>query len=98
MDFDFSQEQYMFQETTRGFLDANYNLANVRANIEGDGLDRDIWEKLTGTGAFSMLVPEEYGGMGMSFVDMSLVLEEYGRALLPAPGSFRGLKKVVIGS
>jgi alkylation response protein AidB-like acyl-CoA dehydrogenase len=85
MDFDFSQEQYMFQETTRGFLDANYDLAKLRANLEGDGLDHEIWEKLTGTGAFSMLVPEEHGGMGMSFVDLSLVLEEYGRALVPAP-------------
>jgi alkylation response protein AidB-like acyl-CoA dehydrogenase len=85
MDFDFSQEQYMFQEATRGFLDENYDLVKLRAQLEGDGLDRDLWAKLTSTGAFSMLVPENYGGLGLSFVDLSLVLEEYGRALVPSP-------------
>lgn len=85
MDFDFSQEQYMFQETTRGFLDDTYSLAKVRANMEGDGLDRELWAGLAETGAFSMLVPEEQGGLGLSFVDLALVLEEYGRALVPAP-------------
>ncbi len=85
MDFDFSDEQYMFQETTRGFLDDNYDLDRLRALLEGDGLDRALWKGLAESGAFSMLVPEQYGGMGLSFVDLSLVLEEYGRALVPAP-------------
>ncbi|MGE0502028.1 MAG: acyl-CoA dehydrogenase family protein [Rhizobiaceae bacterium] len=85
MDFDFSDEQYMFQETTRGFLDKNYGLDRLRALVDGDGLDRDLWNSLTQSGAFSMLVPEGHGGMGLSFVDLSLVLEEYGRALVPAP-------------
>jgi alkylation response protein AidB-like acyl-CoA dehydrogenase len=85
MDFDFSQEQYMFQEATRGVLNQNYDLGRLRRLLDGDGLDRELWETLTETGAFSMLVPGQYGGMGMSFVDLALVLEEYGRALVPAP-------------
>jgi alkylation response protein AidB-like acyl-CoA dehydrogenase len=85
MDFDFSREQYMFQEATRGVLDQNYDLARVRRLLEGDGFDRELWERLAETGAFSMLVPEQDGGMGGSFIDLALVLEEYGRALVPAP-------------
>lgn len=85
MNFDFNDEQQMFQETTRGFLERNYGLDRVRALLEGDGFDRDLWESLTQNGAFSMLVPEEHGGMGLSFVDLALVLEEYGRALVPGP-------------
>jgi alkylation response protein AidB-like acyl-CoA dehydrogenase len=85
MDFDFSQEQYMFQETTRGFLDQNYDFGRVRSLLDGDGFDQELWDKLTEMGAFSMLVPEDFGGMGLSFVDLALVLEEYGRALVPAP-------------
>ncbi len=85
MDFDFSDEQYMFQEATRGLLDKSYGLDRVRALLEGDGLDRELWARLTESGAFAMLVPEEHGGMGLSFVDLSLVLEEYGRSLVPAP-------------
>ena len=85
MDFDFSDEQYMFQEATRGFLDDNYDLDRLRALLDGDGLDRALWKGLADSGAFSMLVPAQYGGMGLSFVDLSLVLEEYGRALVPGP-------------
>jgi alkylation response protein AidB-like acyl-CoA dehydrogenase len=85
MDFDFSQEQYMFQEATRAVLNQNYDLGRLRKLLDGDGFDQDLWARLTETGAFSMLVPEQYGGMGMSFVDLALVLEEYGRALVPAP-------------
>jgi alkylation response protein AidB-like acyl-CoA dehydrogenase len=69
----------------RGFLERNYDLARLRRLLDGDGFDRELWDKLSDTGALSMLVPESYGGMGMSFVDLALVLEEYGRALVPAP-------------
>ncbi|MCO5164136.1 MAG: acyl-CoA/acyl-ACP dehydrogenase [Mesorhizobium sp.] len=85
MDFDFSDEQYKFQETTRGLLDKNYDLDRLRKLLVGDGLDRELWDRLAENGTFSLLVPEEHGGMGLGFVDLSLVLEEYGRALVPAP-------------
>jgi alkylation response protein AidB-like acyl-CoA dehydrogenase len=42
-----------------------------------------LWADLTQLGIFSLLVPEEFGGLGLSFVDLSLVLEELGRALVP---------------
>lgn len=85
MDFDFNQDQYMFQESTRGFLEQNYSLDKVRAMLDGDGFDKTLWDRLAETGALSMLVPEEFGGLGLSFVDLALVLEEYGRALVPNP-------------
>lgn len=85
MNFDFNDEQHMFQETTRGFLERSYGLDRVRGLLEGDGFDRALWEGLVQSGAFSMLVPEEHGGMGLTFVDLVLVLEEYGRALVPGP-------------
>lgn len=85
MDFDFSPQQYEFQETMRSFLDEKYDLARVNALLTGDGFDSALWSKLTELGAFAMMVPEEYGGLGLSFVDLALVLEEFGRALVPAP-------------
>lgn len=85
MDFDFNDEQYLFQEATRGFLGANYSLDRLHGLLDGDGFDADLWRKLAETGAFGMIVPEEYGGMGLDLVDLSLVLEEYGRALVPSP-------------
>ncbi len=87
MNFDFSDEQHMFQETTRGFLERNYGLDRVRALSDGDGFDRALWDGLAENGIFSMIVPEEHGGMGLTFVDLALVLEEYGRALVPGPAA-----------
>lgn len=85
MDFDFSQEQYMFQKSMNVFLTRNYGLANVRASLQDEGPVLALWAKFAGMGVFSILVPEEYGGLGLSFVDLSLVFEEYGRALVPSP-------------
>jgi alkylation response protein AidB-like acyl-CoA dehydrogenase len=85
VDFDFSSQQYEFQETVRNFLDEKYDLANVSALLKGDGFDSGVWSKLTELGAFAMLPPEEYGGLGLTYVDLALVLEEFGRALVPAP-------------
>jgi alkylation response protein AidB-like acyl-CoA dehydrogenase len=83
MDFDFSPEQYMFQESTRGFLAANHDLEKIRSLPDGPDSGPKFWNDLASTGTFSMLVPEKFGGMGMSFVDLSLIIEEYGRALVP---------------
>ena len=87
MDFDFSDQQYMFRETFHGFLEQNHDLRKHIALMEGDGFDADLWQRLTDLGLFSMLVPEEFGGLGLSFVDMALVLEELGKALVGSPVS-----------
>ena len=44
-----------------------------------------MWEKLAGLGWLGLVFPEEYGGEGLGFVDLSILLEEMGRALLPGP-------------
>jgi alkylation response protein AidB-like acyl-CoA dehydrogenase len=85
MDFDFSQEQYMFQKSVRAFLDEKLNLAKVRAPVERDQIEAQLWQGLSGLGVFSMLVPEEFGGLGLNLVDLALVIEELGRALVPPP-------------
>jgi alkylation response protein AidB-like acyl-CoA dehydrogenase len=85
MDFDFSEEQYLFRDTVRKFLEGTQDLAKVRARLDGDGLDGGLWVELTELGAFGLLVPEEYGGLGLTFVDLPLIVEEFGRALVPSP-------------
>jgi alkylation response protein AidB-like acyl-CoA dehydrogenase len=83
MNFDFSDEQYSFRDSIRGFLAR-------RAAPSGSGIacpwgprEEKLWAGLADLGIFSLLVPERYGGLGLTFVDLSLVLEEFGRALLP---------------
>src|SRR5690349_21629072 len=49
-----------------------------------DGYDEAIWKKIAGLGWTALGIPEEYGGVG-TFLDLIVVLEEAGRALLPGP-------------
>src|ERR1700678_4142501 len=50
-----------------------------------DGYDRDIWKQLAGLGLQSIAIPENYGGAGFGYLELSVILEEMGRALLCAP-------------
>jgi len=86
MYFDFSKEQYMARDSAREFLAERMPTTRLRLILDTDaGFDRDVWEGLAELGWTSVLVPEEHGGLGLGFLDMALLLEESGRALLPAP-------------
>jgi alkylation response protein AidB-like acyl-CoA dehydrogenase len=83
MDFDFNEEQYAFRDSLRGVL-------GNRKSITGPGIPRlseeatqRLWATLADLGVFALLVPEENGGLGLGYVDLALVLEEFGRELVP---------------
>jgi alkylation response protein AidB-like acyl-CoA dehydrogenase len=85
MDFAFSEEQEMLRRSTRDFLAKECGSKVVRKLMEGpDAYDPALWKKLAGLGWTALGIPEEYGGAG-TFLDLIVVLEECGRALLPGP-------------
>ena len=45
----------------------------------------DLWQKMAELGWMGLVLPETYGGSGLSFVDLTILMEEMGRVLLPAP-------------
>jgi alkylation response protein AidB-like acyl-CoA dehydrogenase len=83
MNFDFSEDQYLLRDSVRGFLSDNWGLARLRA-AEGR-FDPKLWEGLCGLGLQTLLVPEPFGGAGLSLEDAVLSFEEFGRALVPGP-------------
>lgn len=87
MDFALSTEQNDFRRALRGMVEARSPLAAVRAAVETDaGYDRELWARMgTELGLAGLLVPEEHGGSGASLVDVSVVVEELGRGLVPSP-------------
>ena len=88
MNFEFSDEQNLLREQTRGFLEDNCQPKAVRSVLEGDGsYDQTLWEKIIGMGWISAVIPEEYGGLGLSYVDLSVISEELGRVYAPVPFS-----------
>src|ERR1700693_550510 len=85
MDFAFSEEQEMLRRSARDFLAKECSPKVVRRLMEGpDAYDPALWKKLAGLGWTALGIPEQYGGVG-TFLDLIVVLEEAGRALLPGP-------------
>jgi alkylation response protein AidB-like acyl-CoA dehydrogenase len=85
MDFAFSEDQEMLRQSARDFLAKECSPAVVRLSLEnGDGYDDKLWKKIADLGWTALGIPEQYGGVG-GFLDLTVVLEEAGRTLLPGP-------------
>lgn len=75
----------MLRSSTRDFLAKEVSSKVVRKLMEADGAyDEGLWRKITGLGWTALGIPEQYGGVG-TFLDLIVVLEEAGRALMPGP-------------
>ncbi|MEU1271843.1 acyl-CoA dehydrogenase family protein [Streptomyces sp. NPDC005799] len=87
MDFAFSEEQEELGRTVRAFLADTSPETEVRRLMETpEGFDRALWRRMgTELGLQGLAVPEEYGGAGCGPVEVGVVMEETGRALLCAP-------------
>jgi alkylation response protein AidB-like acyl-CoA dehydrogenase len=82
-----TDEQLELSSVVRQFLEDKAPLAQARRLMEtADGLDSAVWDQMASQlGLQGLHIPEAYGGMGFSFAELGLVLEEMGRALLCAP-------------
>jgi alkylation response protein AidB-like acyl-CoA dehydrogenase len=87
MNFAFSEEQEELRRITRQFLESKSPEAEVRRLMDTDeGYDAAVWSQMANElGLQSLIIPEEFGGQGFTFVELTVVLEEMGRALLCAP-------------
>src|SRR5437667_12651881 len=86
MDFGFSEEQEMLRKSARDFLANESAMTYVRRMMEDDrGFTDAQWQKMAELGWMGLILPERYGGAGLDFVDMVVVLEEMGRVVLPGP-------------
>jgi len=86
MDFGFSEEQDLLRAEVRKFLDGRCPLEKVRKIMEtGPGYDADLWRELAELGWLGLTIPEPYGGAGLSWVDLVVLLQETGRSLFPSP-------------
>ncbi len=87
MNFAFTEEQEELRNTIRAFLEAKSSEEAVREQMETDqGYDTEVWTQMAEQmGLQGLAIPEEYGGSGFSYIELGIVLEEMGRALLCAP-------------
>ena len=86
MDFALSEEQEMLKKMARDFLENECPKSLVR-EMEDDekGYSPELWKKMADLGWMGLVLPEEHGGEGLTFLDLAVLIEEMGRALVPGP-------------
>ena len=86
MQFGLSDSQQILQNSAREFFAGEVPIARVRRLIDTDTADdHALWAQLSEQGYTGIVFPEEYGGVGLGAVELILLMEEAGRALLPGP-------------
>lgn len=87
MDFTFSEEQQMLQETTRRFIAKDYSFETRRRIKEKSarGFSPEVWQGFADLGLLALNVPEAEGGLGGSPIDTMLVMTAMGEGLVLEP-------------
>jgi alkylation response protein AidB-like acyl-CoA dehydrogenase len=86
MDFDFSDEQKQFKDQVRKLLDRVSPLAECRRALSGaQAFSQTAWSELAKLGFQGAVIPEEYGGVGLGYLELCVAAEEIGHSLTPIP-------------
>ncbi len=86
MDFDFSEEQRLLDETVRRLVKDEYDLAKRKTyRAEPDGFSRKLWARYAEIGLLGLPFAESEGGFGGSAVETMIVMESFGRGLVVEP-------------
>ena len=86
MDLRFSDEQEAFRDSARKFLQKAFDTESVLAMWEDErGYAEDDWSTMADLGWLGLRIPEQYEGLGLTFVDVAVLVEEMGRVAMPGP-------------
>jgi len=86
MNFGLNESQEILRESARKFFAGECPISEVRRLMETEtAFDANLWAKLAAQGYTGIIFPEDAGGIGLSIVELALLMEEAGRALLPGP-------------
>src|SRR5262245_25329867 len=86
MNFALSDDQKSLVELARKILSEKAtHERSKQIEASPEGIDRELWKALADANLLGACMPEEYGGSGLSFFELCLVLEEVGRAVAPVP-------------
>ncbi len=88
MDLVLNEEQEMLARSAREFVAGRSSLRRIRElrdRNDADGFSRDLWREMAALGWLGIVIPEEFGGAGLGYMDQMTVLEQMGRGLMPEP-------------
>ena len=89
MNFDFSDEQKALQSEVRRFLSDRSDLFVARAVLDDDSVyhAETVWREMLELGWAGINIPEQYGGVGLGYLELCVMAQEMGRSLAPVPFS-----------
>ena len=86
MNFGFTEEQELLRDQVRRFMQDACPMSEVRALMKSaTGASPSLWRQAAELGWLGLIIPERFGGVGLKWVDLTVVLEETGRGLSPLP-------------
>jgi acyl-CoA dehydrogenase len=87
MNFEFSDDQNLLREQAQRFLREQCPLEKVRAVLDDRELSHDqkVWQGMVDLGWTGVSIPEQYGGVGLGYLELCVIAEELGRCLAPTP-------------
>jgi alkylation response protein AidB-like acyl-CoA dehydrogenase len=88
MSLTLNAEQQMLKDNARQFVRENSPvglLRKLRDTKDATGFSTDLWQQMVDLGWAGIVFPEEYGGMGLGYTELGVVLEECGRTLVSHP-------------
>ncbi len=86
MNFGFTEEQNLLRDQVRRFMQDACPISQVRMQMKSEtGVSPSLWRQAAELGWLGLTIPERFGGTGLKWVDLTVVLEETGRGLSPLP-------------
>ncbi len=86
MNFGFTEEQNLLREQVARFMQEACPISKVREIAQSaDGFDAALWQRAAELGWLGLTIPEQHGGIGLKWIDLTVVLEETARGLSPLP-------------
>jgi alkylation response protein AidB-like acyl-CoA dehydrogenase len=83
-----TEEQELLRAVSRSFLDENApirELRRIRDEIDPDGFSRSMWKEMAELGWAGVPFSEEYGGAGLGYSELGVLMQECGRTLAATP-------------
>ena len=83
-----TEEQELLRDAARGFIEEHTPVAElrrIRDEVDPDGFSRPLWKEMAELGWAGIPFGEEFGGAGLGYTELGVVMEECGRALVATP-------------
>ncbi|MGH7785924.1 MAG: acyl-CoA dehydrogenase family protein, partial [Candidatus Binatia bacterium] len=88
MQFSYTDEQQLLRDSAAAFVRDRSSMQRIRKlrdSNDAEGFSRELWRDIAGLGWLGITFAEDDGGLGLGFKDLGLVLEEFGKGLMPEP-------------